>query len=58
MVLGDEIKIHAGLIGKLDDFEMVFVQVDVRTRRVIVFLHVVEQSKFHGEASYFPSCSF
>ena len=47
VVFGDKIKIHARLVGKLQYFQMTLVEVHVRARRVIVFLHVVEQSEFH-----------
>jgi hypothetical protein len=47
VVLGDKVKVHAGLIGEFQNFEMIFVQVDVRARRVVVLLHVIEQSEFH-----------
>ncbi len=58
-MFGDEVEIHAGLIGELQDFEMVPVKIDVGTRRIVVLLHVVEQSEFHGDDSYFaPACSF
>ena len=57
MMLGDEIKIHAGLIGELQDFEMRFVQIDVGARRIVVLLHVIEESEFHVDDPYFVASS-
>lgn len=47
MVLGDEVEIHAGLIGELQHFEMIAVEIDVAERRVVVPLHVIEEAEFH-----------
>ena len=48
MVLGEKVKIHAGSIGEFDDVEMAFVEIDIGARRIVVLLHVIEQSEFHG----------
>jgi hypothetical protein len=47
VMFGDEVKIHAGLIGEFQNVEMIFIQVNVRSRRLVVLLHVVEESEFH-----------
>ena len=46
-MFGDEIEIHAGLIGAFHDFEMIFIQLDVGQRGSIVLLHVIEESELH-----------
>ena len=51
-MLGDKVKIHARLVGELDDLDMVLVEIDVGAGRVVVLLHVIEQSEFHRAESY------
>jgi hypothetical protein len=41
-MFGDEVKIHAGLVGEFQYFEMIAIQVDVGARRVVMLLHVIE----------------
>ena len=57
-MLGDKIKIHARLIGELQDFEMSFVQIDVGARRIVVLLHVIEESEFHDCFTFTLARSF
>jgi hypothetical protein len=47
MVLSDKVKIHAGLVGEFQNFQMIAIQVDVGARRDFMLLHVIEQSKLH-----------
>jgi hypothetical protein len=49
-MLGDEIKIKPGLIGEFHDFEMTLIEINVGARRVVVLLHMVEESKLHDGA--------
>src|SRR5262245_26752296 len=47
VVLGDEIKIHACLIGAFQNIEMIPIKVDVGALRVFVLLHMIEESELH-----------
>jgi hypothetical protein len=35
------------MVGKLQDFEMAVVKIDLGTRRVVMLLHMVEEPEFH-----------
>src|SRR5574341_437005 len=43
----EEIVEQRGLIGEFHDFEMIFIEIDVGARRIVVLLHMVEESKLH-----------
>jgi preprotein translocase subunit YajC len=52
VVRGDEIEIHSGVIGELQNFEMTFVEIDIGTSRMIMLLHVIEKAEFHRESPF------
>ena len=54
-MLGDKIKIHARLVGEFENLQMALVEIDIGARRLVVLLHVVEQSEFHVDDSYFAA---
>src|SRR5689334_19026572 len=53
VVFGDKIEIDTCLIGEFDDVEMIFVEINIGTSRIVVFLHVVKEAELHFE----PTCS-
>src|SRR5262249_50389665 len=53
VMLGDEIEIHARLIGAFDDFQMALVKIDVGAPRRVVLLHVIEESEFHARFPFY-----
>lgn len=55
MIFRDEVKIDPRLIGELQNVEMIFVELDVGERRIVVLLHVVKKFELHEQSL---SCRF